>query len=1488
MCPRALLAILFSVVLFPLALTGQNSYQTERLLRAHSVFLNGAPEQPKATVRVAPPRFRGWKQAKKDGPNALAHFARPRSFKSGAFRGDNSSSLHVPINIAGLGAAVPPVPTPFPFPGLGLRAALPAGRLPGAIVAGDFNRDGKLDWIVANGGDNSLYIYLGNGDGTSQLPVILPTVGQAPIALAAADLNGDGALDLVIVEADSRTIGILLGKGNGTFGTEIQLPTLSSTPLAVAIADLNRDGKLDLVVGVSSVQTAGPFVTLLGDGTGRFGPPIGTLNGNNLVDQTADSLSVADVNGDGIPDVLATGSDSAGGTAQIYIGQGNGSFVAGEILEAGAAFGGFFVDSGILADVTGDGCPDGLVGDNASVVHVYPGDCKGHFDNTTNYQIYGMGDAVFGIGVADLNGDGRPDLVTGGFPFQAAAGSGTMAGNLVGVRLNDGTGHFGPLRVYAGDPGMFSLVVADLKGNGRPEILTANQDADSASVYQNDGSGGFGEPRGGYAGMLDGSGKSTANPAETEFVLSDVNGDGLPDILQIQFPPGGFQFGVPTIATVLLNQGNGNFAPAVHTNLFNSFDLIGDFVLADFRNTGTPDLLVLISDATNNSQPTFAFAPNAGNGQFGAVSFISVPAQNSGTVISGIGVGDFNHDGKLDFVSIAESSSQSNSFQVLMYLGNGDGTFRQLSQTLTGAPVTSSANSPISPPPVFVEDANKDGKLDLLVWLPLNGEFVEFLGNGDGTFQTPVTLLQNVQEMAITDLNHDGLLDIIQLDGGAYAVNQPTTISIYLGKTDGSFSGPAVYTPYTGNQAEFFTTQFKSSATGLFGQLVGDFNNDGNLDVAVFQTQSLTSRRYVQFMMGHGDGTFTLTSDVFMLGEKDIPVLAVRNLLGDGNTAFLHEGDFGATYHILPAAPGPAFQIEMDEKPVLNSQDVIHIQLNTTTSSGTAFQMTTSDPAVQIPAGATIPAGQTSVDVPFNIGAGFDTQKVFSITVQSGTDTQVAYNFVSSPSLPSGFQTSVVASNTGSIAPGSSDAFSVFVSSQGDATATFQVVGCLDLPSTATCSIPQTSFFVPPAVQTGVGLTIKTDPSIPVGSYPFRVQITDGVETFFPTGTLSIGDFTLSISPSTLAVPSFGPANFTYSLGSLNNYRSTVTLTCSNLPPGASCAPVSDFAGLSGTLPITLNQVAPGNYAFTVTGTSETITHTVTAELQLLAVPIAVLSQSQLNLPLTLVGATSTGQITLQNSGSGPLNIQNIVAVNNPGSSGAFSQTNTCGTTLAVNSICTLNLTFAAASVGSATGTIQLTDNAATSPQTLSLTAGGEDFSITAVSGASTSATIAAGKTAIYNLQLQPNQFQGTVLLSCSGTPQQASCSVTPSQIGVTGPASVTFQVQVITIARSNFLPTLRHVNSRERLPQPLLLLSIAFVGLVGPLLLLRYQRRGRALLAGIVLTCAVLLAGCGAGSNAQSGTNPSVGTQAGTYSLVVTGQAGGGTRTLGLQLTVQ
>lgn len=256
---------------------GQQSWQAQKASRQVVGSSNVAKKGEKSGVRGTPPRFQGWMRAQRQGPEMFDKFAKLRSRKSWKARANPNAGLSESIADGRAGrftaAAAQAVTS---IPGINSRPSLPAGAIPTAVVAGDFNGDGKADWIVANGGDNSLYLYFGKGDGTAALPIILRLTGRAPVGLATADLNGDGKLDLVVVEADTQSIGILLGKGDGTFQPENEITTLPTTPLCVGIADVNRDGKLDLVVGVESNNgnVPGPFGVLLGNGAGGFGAPI--------------------------------------------------------------------------------------------------------------------------------------------------------------------------------------------------------------------------------------------------------------------------------------------------------------------------------------------------------------------------------------------------------------------------------------------------------------------------------------------------------------------------------------------------------------------------------------------------------------------------------------------------------------------------------------------------------------------------------------------------------------------------------------------------------------------------------------------------------------------------------------------------------------------------------------------------------------------------------------------------------------------------------------------------------------------------------------------------------------------------------------------------------------------------------------------------------------------------------------------------------------
>jgi FG-GAP-like repeat/Putative Ig domain len=170
--------------------------------------------------------------------------------------------------------------------------------LPAAVAVGDFNRDGKLDAAEADGGsaafpNSGVAVSLGNGDGTFTQANGSPiSFGQNLSAIVAADFNGDGKLDLAVTDAGSNTVTILLGNSDGTFQSPVTM-AVGSVPQAIVAGDFNNDRKLDLAVANYGDST---ITLLLGNGDGTFtqasGSPYAVGNGPF-------AIAAADFNGDG-------------------------------------------------------------------------------------------------------------------------------------------------------------------------------------------------------------------------------------------------------------------------------------------------------------------------------------------------------------------------------------------------------------------------------------------------------------------------------------------------------------------------------------------------------------------------------------------------------------------------------------------------------------------------------------------------------------------------------------------------------------------------------------------------------------------------------------------------------------------------------------------------------------------------------------------------------------------------------------------------------------------------------------------------------------------------------------------------------------------------------------------------------------------------------------------------------------------------------------
>lgn len=244
-----------------------------------------------------PIRFKGWKHRGKFPPEYLAHFSRPRARAAHAELLKNAARAAAHNN----GRSAPFAPSALP--GFLLRDSLPAGFIPSSVASGDFNGDGKLDFVVANGGDNNLWLYFGNGNGTFGLPMIVPiTLGQSPTWIATGDLRGIGRIDIVVAESDSNSVGVFLNNGDGTFVENVVALQGSATFLLVG--DFDHDGTPDIVAPMDDGNSSVYIETLPGLGNGSFGPPVITPVAG--YDPSIFWASSADLNGDGYPDLLLT------------------------------------------------------------------------------------------------------------------------------------------------------------------------------------------------------------------------------------------------------------------------------------------------------------------------------------------------------------------------------------------------------------------------------------------------------------------------------------------------------------------------------------------------------------------------------------------------------------------------------------------------------------------------------------------------------------------------------------------------------------------------------------------------------------------------------------------------------------------------------------------------------------------------------------------------------------------------------------------------------------------------------------------------------------------------------------------------------------------------------------------------------------------------------------------------------------------------------
>ncbi|MBN2216564.1 MAG: VCBS repeat-containing protein, partial [Pirellulales bacterium] len=331
---------------------------------------------------------------------------------------------------------------------------------PTAVAVGDFDGNGTMDIVATNKADDSISILFGLGDGTYRPDVVTGT-GDQPGAVGVGDLDNDGDLDILVANQADNTIMLLVNNGTGTFSPG-QTWFTGISPSAVALGDVNHDGTLDIFVANRGANQVG---VLLSKEDGTHADQVAYNVG-----QLPNALDLGDVDNDGNLDIVV--ANQGGNSVSILINQGNGTFVeAAQRPAVGAS-----PSDVAIADLDGDGNRDLVVsnsGDSSMSVLLGLGDGRFHAQVT-----YAAGSTPSSVAVADIDGDGSPDAVV------TNKGSDSVS---VFFNNDDETGTFAAAKTYAVGDQPVGLSLADMDGDSRPDIVTANYgsmagDGDAVSV----------------------------------------------------------------------------------------------------------------------------------------------------------------------------------------------------------------------------------------------------------------------------------------------------------------------------------------------------------------------------------------------------------------------------------------------------------------------------------------------------------------------------------------------------------------------------------------------------------------------------------------------------------------------------------------------------------------------------------------------------------------------------------------------------------------------------------------------------------------------------------------------------------------------------------------------------------------------------------------------------------------------------------------------
>ncbi len=830
-----------------------------------------------------------------------------------------SFAVTFPSNVAGI--------TPNSF---AAKADFAAGSDPASVAVGDFDGDGKADMVCANLSSNTLSVFRNTGSSGNisfAAKVDYPT-GVGPVNVVIGDLNGDGKPDVVVANNSSASISIYKNtsvSGAISFAPKIDY-TGGSRTNSIAVGDLDGDGKPDLAVANTLFPALLIFKNTSVSGTISFNAGLDLFIGNYT------RIAISDLDGDGKPDLVGTDGGSGLSAHRNTSASGTISFAAVVNFTTGNN------NSTVsIGDVDGDGKCDLAVATGASGVSVL-----------RNTSVIGAvsfaGKADFAAGLnprdlamGDLDGDGKPDL--------AIANSNGTTVSVLKNTGSSGTVSFAPSVDFPTGQYPYSVAVADMDGDGKPDLAVADHYNTSyaISVIKNQTDGpnvaSFAPANAGVGTTLTITGTnftgatavSIGGIAASGFtVVSDVQISAVVPVvtggLVVVSTPngtatlGGFYNG-PAVASVSPVNGAVGAPVTITGSNFNSvaaanvvyFGAVKASVSAASATSITATVptgitfepvTVTTGNRTAYSSQSFAVAFPSNPTGITPNSFAAKVDYSVGNGSNGLVIGDLDGDGKADMVS-----SNYNVNSILVFRNTGSPSVVSYASSIpivTGTGVNS----------IALGDLDGDGKTDIIVTNYSPGSVSVFrntstVGNISFAAKADVAVITGPASVTVSDIDGDGKPDVAVVRSGAsivsllrnasnggslaFALTKDVTINsvtrVFMGDLDGDTKPEMVVANYYAGTVSVLKN---TSVPGVFSfdpqvdyptgntansAAIGDLDGDGKPDLAVANNGSATVSVLKNLSTG---GTVSFASALNYATGNGPSVVSIADLDGDG------------------------------------------------------------------------------------------------------------------------------------------------------------------------------------------------------------------------------------------------------------------------------------------------------------------------------------------------------------------------------------------------------------------------------------------------------------------------------------------------------------------------------------------------------------------------------------------------------------------------------